>query len=65
MKTKIETSSFAALREHKLARARKVDRKEHIPSEKRITFASADEMLSHITPKVFVSARWRGRNLVP
>jgi predicted transcriptional regulator len=51
MKTKIGTKSFAELREHKLARARKLDRKEHIPSEKRITFATADEMLSHITPK--------------
>jgi predicted transcriptional regulator len=51
MKTKIATSSFAALRENKLARARKVDRKEHIPSERRITFASADDMLSYITPK--------------
>jgi predicted transcriptional regulator len=51
MKTKVGTSSFAELREHKLARARKVDRKEPIPQEKRITFASADQMLSHITPK--------------
>jgi len=47
MKTKIGTKSFAELREHKLARARKLGRKEHIPSEKRITFATADEMLSH------------------
>jgi hypothetical protein len=51
MKTKIGTKSFAEFREHKLARARKLDRKEHIPSEKRITFATPDEMLSHITPK--------------
>jgi predicted transcriptional regulator len=51
MKTKIGTKSFAELREHKLARARKLDRKEHIPSEKRITFATADELLSLITPK--------------
>ena len=51
MKTKIGTNSFAELRERKLTRARKLDRKEHIPSEKRITFATADEMLSHITPK--------------
>ena len=51
MKARVSTSSFAELREHKLARARKLDRKEHIPSEKRITFATADEMLSHITPK--------------
>jgi predicted transcriptional regulator len=51
MKTKVGIGSFAALREHKLARARKLDRKEQIPSEKRITFATADEMLSYITPK--------------
>ena len=51
MKTQIGTNSFAELRERKLTRARKLDRKEHIPSEKRITFATADEMLSHITPK--------------
>jgi predicted transcriptional regulator len=51
MKAKVSTSSFAELRERKLARARKLDRKEHIPSEKRINFATADEMLSHITPK--------------
>ena len=51
MKTKIGTNNFAELRKHKLARARKLDRKEHIPSEKRITFANADELLSHITPK--------------
>jgi predicted transcriptional regulator len=51
MKTIIGTSSFAALREHKLARARKVDRKQPIASEKRITFASAEDMLSHLTPK--------------
>ena len=47
----IGTNSFAELRERKLTRARKLDRKEHIPSQKRITFATADEMLSHITPK--------------
>jgi predicted transcriptional regulator len=38
------------LRERQLTRAHKLDRKEHIPSAKRITFATADEMLSHITP---------------
>jgi hypothetical protein len=38
MKTKIGTNIFAELREHKLTRARKLDRKERIPSAKRITF---------------------------
>ena len=51
MKTRVSTNGFAELRERKLARARSLDRKEHIPSEKRINFATADEMLSHITPK--------------
>jgi predicted transcriptional regulator len=51
MKTTIGTGNFAELRERKLARAHRLDRKEHIPAAKRITFATADEMLSHITPK--------------
>jgi predicted transcriptional regulator len=51
MIARISTQTFAELREHKLARAGKLDRKEHVPSEKRITFATADELLSHITPK--------------
>ena len=65
MKTKIGTNSFAELKEHKVARARKLDRNEHIPSEKRITFATANEMLSHITPKRVRLCEVAGRNLVP
>ena len=50
MKTIIGTNHFSALKERKLARARKLDSGEHVPSEKRITFATAGEMLAHITP---------------
>jgi predicted transcriptional regulator len=51
MKIVIKANSFAELRERKLARARRLDRKERVPSEKRITFATADQMLLHITPR--------------
>jgi predicted transcriptional regulator len=47
----MSANSFGEVRSRKLLRARKLDAKDHIPSEKRITFSSADEMLSHLTPK--------------
>ena len=51
MKTIIEVESFDEMRRRKLARARKLDRREPLVLVKRISFDTPGDMLACITPQ--------------
>lgn len=51
MKTTVAIESFEELKARKLARAKKLVRREHVPAEKRITFPDIEDFLSCVTPK--------------
>ena len=51
MKTVITVEGFNQLRERKLQRGRKLDRKEPVPAERRISFETAELLLACMTPQ--------------
>ncbi len=51
MKTLVGIESFEQMRKRKLARARKLDQREHVTAEQRITFENPVDMLACITPE--------------
>jgi predicted transcriptional regulator len=51
MKTTIGIETFEEMRKRKLARARRLDRRETIEPEKRIMFERAEDMLTCLTPR--------------
>lgn len=50
MKTTIGIETFEEMRERKLARARRLDRREKIEPEKRVMFERAEDMMTCLTP---------------
>ena len=49
MNTIVTVEGFDAMIERKLERARKLDRHEHVPAERRITFETPEDMAAFLT----------------
>lgn len=49
MKTIVTVESFDEMAERKLARARKLDTREHVTAERRITFEAPEDMAAFLT----------------
>ena len=49
MRTIVTVEGFDAMIERKLERARKLDKREHVPAERRITFDAPEDMAAFLT----------------